>query len=72
VNLTHAYPEWDKHKKRFEINRNDRILMDYIDFLNNASPNHFEFKKLRFKDPFIPLTDSDRKDLIEEMALLYS
>jgi uncharacterized phage-associated protein len=74
VNLTHAYPEWDQYRKLFEINHNDRVLINYKDFLLNATPNHFEFKKLNFTDPFVPLSDSDRKDLIEEMkemALLY-
>jgi uncharacterized phage-associated protein len=67
VNLTHAYPEWDKYKYLFVDNISNRVEMDYVDFLKNATPNAVEFKKLSFRDPFIPLTESDRNDLIEEM-----
>ena len=44
-----------------------RIEMNYLDFLNNAHPNHIEFNKLNFTDPFIPLTESEKEDLIEEI-----
>jgi len=74
ANLTHAYPEWDKYKLQFENGNIIREEMDYRDFLLNAKPNHPEFAKLDFKDPYPPISESDRKDLIseiEEMNLLY-
>jgi len=72
--LTHAYPEWDKYKLQFDNGNIIREEMDYRDFLLNAKPSHPEFANLNFKDPFPPLSDSDRKELIaeiEEMNLLY-
>jgi uncharacterized phage-associated protein len=65
--LTHAYPEWNKYWAQFEQNRNQRIDMDYKDFLKNTEPNHIVFKKYNFIDPFVPLTESERQTLIEEM-----
>jgi uncharacterized phage-associated protein len=67
ANLTHAYPEWDRYKDIFVNSSNTRENMDYLDFLQNASPNHVEFRKLNFCDPFIPLTESERQDLIDEI-----
>ena len=58
----------------FKIENIIREEMDYRDFLLNAKPSHPEFANLNFKDPFPPLSDSDRKELIaeiEEMNLLY-
>ncbi|MDQ7815981.1 MAG: Panacea domain-containing protein [Melioribacteraceae bacterium] len=75
ANLTHAYPEWDKYKEKFVNNSNSREDMDYLDFLQNAKPNHEEFRKLQFRDPFIPLTETERQDLtdeIKEVAQLYN
>ena len=75
ANLTHAYPEWEKYRDHFnDNNMNNRFDMDYLDFLKNAAPNHIEFKRLKFTDPFLPLTDSEKQDLIEEiteMSTLY-
>jgi len=74
ASLTHAYPEWDKYREQFVNNSITRIEMDYIDFLNNAKPNHPDFSKFKFQDPFPPLSESERKDLIsemEEMQTLY-
>ena len=67
VDLSHAYPEWDIHKDNFIDNISNRVEMYYVDFLNNANPNHKEFRRLRFTNPFIPLTNSDKQDIIEEM-----
>ncbi len=75
ANLTHAYPEWERYKNQFlGIGINSRFEMDYADFLKNAHPNHIEFQKLQFRDPFIPLTESEREDItaeLREMSLLY-
>jgi hypothetical protein len=67
ANLTHAYPEWEKYKNTFQNNPSNREDMNYLDFLQNAPPNHIEFRKLNFRDPFIPLTESERRDLVEEI-----
>ncbi len=68
ANLTHAYPEWDKYRERFEHFPHGREEMDYADFLNNADPAHPEFKRLNFKDPFPPLTPGEQEDLLNEMV----
>jgi hypothetical protein len=67
ANLTHAYPEWDKYRERFARLALGREDMDYKDFLLNADPQHPEFLKLRFTDPFPPLTDQEREDILDEM-----
>lgn len=67
ANLTHAYPEWDKYRERFAKSALGREEMDYRDFLLNADPQHPEFLKLQFKDPFPPITEQERLDLVEEM-----
>ena len=67
ANLTHAYPEWDKYKERFAEFSHGREDMDYKDFLLNADPQHPELVKLKFKDPFPPLTDQEREDILSEM-----
>lgn len=71
ANLTHAYPEWNQYKEQFEKNSISRIEMDYRDFLSNAKPNHEEFQKLNFTDPFIPLSESERANLIQEMEEMH-
>ena len=66
--LCHAYPEWIEYKDQFNgDNKNNSYDMNFLDFLKNANPNHPDFKKLNFTDPFTPLTDLDRKDLTEEI-----
>lgn len=65
--LTHAYPEWDRYKERFEINPNGREDIDYTDFLLNADPNHVVFKRFDFRDPYPPLSELEREDVLEEM-----
>lgn len=67
ANLTHAYPEWDKYRQRFATTALGREEMDYRDFLLDADPNHPEFLKLRFKDPFLPLSREEREDILTEM-----
>lgn len=67
ANLTHAYPEWDKYRKRFEESPLGREDMDYKDFLLNADPNHTEFAKLKFNDPFPLLTTQEQEDVLTEM-----
>jgi hypothetical protein len=67
ANLTHAYPEWDKYRERFARSAHGREEMDYCDFLLNANPEHPDFVKLQFKDPFPPLTEQEREDLRDEM-----
>lgn len=67
ANLTHAYPEWDKYKNRFAEFSHGREEMDYKDFLFNADPQHPEFKKLPFQDPFPPLSPAERDDILTEM-----
>jgi uncharacterized phage-associated protein len=67
ANLTHAYPEWDKYRKRFEESPLGREDMDYKDFLLNADPNHAEFAKLKFNDPFPLLTTQEQEDVLTEM-----
>jgi uncharacterized phage-associated protein len=67
ANLTHAYPEWDKYRKRFEESPLGREDMDYKDFLLNADPNHVEFTKLKFNDPFPLLTPQEQEDVLTEM-----
>jgi hypothetical protein len=68
ANLTHAYPEWDKYRERFAKSALGREEMDYADFLLNADSRHPEFLRLHFKDPFQPLTDQNRQDILEEMV----
>src|ERR1035437_101986 len=65
--ITHAYPEWDKFKKTFLNDPSKGEKMNYLDFLENADPNHFEFKKYKFKDPFEPLSRKERLELKEEI-----
>jgi hypothetical protein len=67
ANLTHAYPEWERYKERFEKDAAGREEIFYEDFLKNANPKHEEFKRLGISDPFSPLTDSERKSILEEM-----
>lgn len=67
ANLTHAYPEWDKYRDRFARSNLGREEMDYKDFLLDANPQHPEFLKLQFKDPFPPITEQERLDIIDEM-----
>jgi hypothetical protein len=70
ANLTHAYPEWDKYKTTFSNNSNSsrkKETMNYLDFLLNANPNHPEFKKLHFIDPFVPLTKEQIENIRQEM-----
>ena len=66
--ITHAYPEWNKYKKRFDANDRGRENMYYEDFLLNANPNHTEFIKYRFKDPFPPITPAVREMILDEMV----
>ena len=67
AHLTHAYPEWSKYEERFSDNPYGREEMDYKDFLLNADPNHPEFRKLNFEDPFPVLSDEEREDIYNEM-----
>jgi uncharacterized phage-associated protein len=68
ANLTHAYPEWDKYRKRFEESPLGREDMDYKDFLLNADPQHADFVKLKFSDPFPLLTPQAQEDVLAEMV----
>jgi len=65
--ITHAYPEWDKYRERFLANSQGREDMFYEDFLKNADPNHEIFLQYGLKDPFIPLTEKERKSIYEDM-----
>lgn len=67
AHLTHAYPEWEKYKDRFAQFFHGREEMDYKDFLSNADPNHVEFRRLNFTDPFPRLSDREREDILKEM-----
>ncbi len=67
ANLTHAYPEWDKYRGRFAAAAHGREEMDYKDFLIDADPNHPDFLRLQFRDPFPPLTSQERADIYNEM-----
>jgi len=65
--LTHAYPEWDKYRTRFANNPYGREDMLYEDFIVNANPDHPEFLRFHFKDPFPILSPQEQDDLREEM-----
>jgi len=67
ANLTHAYPEWDKYRERFALFSHGREEMDYKDFLLNADPNHPEFLKQKFQDPYSPLSAAEQEDILAEM-----
>jgi uncharacterized phage-associated protein len=70
--LTHAYPEWNKYRAQFEQDKDQRVDMDYRDFLKNTEPNNPIFKKFNFIDPFVPLADPERQVLMGEMEEISS
>lgn len=65
--LTHAYPEWDQWRTKFEANPGGREDIDYTSFVKNAAPEHTVFQKLGFTDPFEPLTEEEQELLIWQM-----
>lgn len=65
--ITHAYPEWDRYRERFLVNTQGREDMFYEDFLKNADPKHEIFLRLKFKDPFVPLTKKEQKCVYDDM-----
>ncbi|MBR9977854.1 MAG: SocA family protein [Bacteroidetes bacterium] len=65
--LTHAYPEWDRWRERFEKDPDGRENIDYCDFLKDADPNHHVFVRLGFPDPYPVLPEDQREFIIWQM-----
>jgi hypothetical protein len=69
--ITHAYPEWDRFKKIFLNDPSKSEKMNYLDFLEDADPNHSEFIKYKFTDPFASLSKKERLEIKEEIIDKY-
>lgn len=67
VDIIHEYPEWEQFKARFynQGGREDNI--DIAKILDDPKEND-TFKENKFKDPFKPLTDSEKKLLLDGLA----
>ncbi len=70
ADLTHAYPEWDKWRTRFDVDASGREDIDFRDFLTNARPEHPVFTRFRFEDPYLPISEDQRELLIWQMEEL--
>jgi len=68
--LTHAYPEWNKYETYLQKNPDKRKRMNYADFLDNTDPKNKELRKYKFKDPFPPISNDDKAQLLEEITEL--
>ncbi len=65
--VVHAYPEWAKFAARFEKNPEGREEIDFADFFDEQVQTP-DIRRFRFKDPFPPLTPSQKNILREELA----
>ena len=65
--VVHAYPEWAKFAERFAKNPDGREEMTFADFFGEQVQTP-EVKRLKFTDPFPPLTPYQQAILREDLA----
>ena len=66
--LSHAYPEWAQHEWSFRLpGTKKRFDVSYADFLKNARKERKEFAWYRITDPFPELSETEARDIAEEM-----
>jgi len=68
INISHAYPEWNKFRERLEKKEVKRCLMDYADFFLDADPKSPDLWQLGYRDVFQEVISSEEKEDALELA----
>jgi uncharacterized phage-associated protein len=68
VDIIHEYPEWKKYAGRFDQQQEGREDVEIRDLLNDPVKDNPTFERLKFSDPFIPLSKEEKELIFEEIA----
>jgi len=64
--LTHAYPEWDKHRESLASGTCKRARMDYADFFLDTEPGHPKLACVDQHDAFVEIVSEHERLLAQE------
>lgn len=68
VQLSHAYPEWTKHRESLRRGNCKRAPMEYADFFEDADQNDPIFAALAVEDLFAGVVSEEQKEVAKELA----
>ncbi len=65
VEISHAYPEWKKHKNILESDQTTRKTMHYEDFFNDPDINEPEIQEFLNGNDIFAMPEEDKEDIME-------
>lgn len=68
VDLSHGYPEWQKHRESLQRGTCKRVPMEYADFFLDPDSDDPSFKTAGVTDLFAGVVSQEEKELAEEAA----
>lgn len=68
ADISHAYPEWSKHRESLVGRSSCRATMRYADFFDDPDPSDSSLALLGHKDPFVTAISDEEKAIARERA----
>lgn len=68
VDLSHGYPEWQKHRESLQLGTCKRAPMEYSDFFLDPDPKDSSFAVTGMADVFADVVDQAQKEVAQELA----